>query len=74
MKRRERRTFTEEFKHQMVQLYQSGKPANEINEEYDFKPSTIHNWVKQFNKTESFKARDNMTPEQVELIKKRKTD
>ena len=35
MKRRERRTFTKEFKHQMVQLYLSGKPANEITEEYD---------------------------------------
>lgn len=72
MKRRERRTFTKEFKHQMVQLYLSGKPANEITEEYDLSPTSIHTWVKQFNKTESFKASDNMTPEQVALIKKEK--
>ena len=29
-KRRERRNFTDEFKKQMVQLYNSGKPRSEI--------------------------------------------
>ena len=29
MKRRERRTFSQDFKHQMVQLYLSGKPASD---------------------------------------------
>ena len=72
MERRERRTFTKEFKHQMVQLYLSGKPANEITEEYDLSPASIHTWVKQFSKTESFKAKDNLTPDQVELVKVRK--
>ena len=35
MSRRERRTFTEEFKLQMVQLYNNGKPPSEIVKEYD---------------------------------------
>ena len=69
MERRKRRTFTQEFKHQMVQLYLSGKPAHEITEEYDLSPASIHTWVKQFNKTESFKAKDNLTPDQIELMK-----
>lgn len=30
MKRRERRTFSDEFKRQMVTLYESGKPRAEI--------------------------------------------
>lgn len=30
MSRRERREFTEEFKIQMVSLYNNGKPRNEI--------------------------------------------
>ena len=31
MAKRERRTFTEEFKQQMVQLYQNGKLRKEIS-------------------------------------------
>jgi len=72
MKRRERRTFSQDFKHQMVQLYLSGKPASEIIKEYDLSPTSIHTWVKQFNKTESFKAKDNLTQDQIELIKSQK--
>ncbi|WP_393960402.1 transposase, partial [Priestia megaterium] len=47
MTRRERRTFTEEFKQQMVQLYQSGKPRKEIIREYDLTPSSLDKWVEQ---------------------------
>ncbi|MFZ0446109.1 MAG: transposase, partial [Bacillus sp. (in: firmicutes)] len=35
MTKRSRRTFTEEFKQQIVQLYQNGKPRKEIIREYD---------------------------------------
>ena len=72
MERRKRRTFTQEFKHQMVQLYLNGKPAHEITEEYDLTPTSIHTWAKQFDKTVSFKAQDNMILEQIESIKKDK--
>ena len=33
-KKRPRRTFTEEFKKQMVELYNAGKPRAEIVKEY----------------------------------------
>ena len=72
MERRKRRTFTHEFKLQMVQLYQNGKPASEITAEYDLSPTSIHTWVKQFNNSESFKAQDNLTDDQRELIKRDK--
>ena len=39
MSRRPRREFTEEFKLQMVKLYNSGKPIVEIVKEYDLKKS-----------------------------------
>ena len=45
MTKRERRTFTEEFKQQMVQLYQNGKPRKEIIREYDLTPSSLDKWV-----------------------------
>ena len=56
MSRRERREFTEEFKLQMVQLYNNGKSRSEIIKEYDLTPSAFNNWVKKYNTTGSFKA------------------
>jgi transposase len=41
MTKRERRTFTEEFKNQMVQLYLNGKPRKDIIREYDLTPSSL---------------------------------
>ena len=72
MSRRQRREFTEEFKLQMVQLYNNGKLGSEIIREYDLTPSAFNNWVKKYNTTRSFKACDNRTEEENELIKLRK--
>ncbi|NBJ16531.1 MAG: transposase [Dehalobacter sp. 4CP] len=35
MTKRKRRSFSGEFKNQMVQLYLNGKPRAEISKEYD---------------------------------------
>ncbi|MDF9835578.1 transposase [Breznakia sp. PF5-3] len=70
--RRERRVFTSEFKQQMVNLYQSGKPKSEIIREYDLTPSALTKWIKQADTAGSFKAKDNLTPEEKELIALRK--
>lgn len=43
MSRRKRREFTEEFKLQMVQLYNNGKPRNAIIIKYDLTPSAFNN-------------------------------
>lgn len=72
MVRRERRTFTEEFKNQMVQLYLNGKPQSEIIKEYDLTPSALRRWIKQSQTTGSFKESDNRTPEENECIRLRK--
>jgi transposase len=70
--RREKRTFTEEFKSQMVRLYNNGKPRCEIIREYDLTPSSFNKWVSRINKTGSAKDAANRTPEEIELIKLRK--
>lgn len=44
MAKRERRTFTEDFKRQIVQLYQNGKSRKEIIREYDLTPSSLDKW------------------------------
>lgn len=72
MTKRERRSFTDEFKNQMVQLYLNGKPRVEIIGEYDLSASAFDKWVKQSQSTGSFKESDNRTEEQNELIKLRK--
>ena len=72
MSRRERRKFTEEFKLQMVKLYNSGKPVVEIVKEYDLTRSAFMNWIQKYNKTESFKACDNRTEEEKELLRLKK--
>lgn len=70
--KRVRRTFTPEFKRQVVRLYESGKPRADIIREYDLTASAFDKWVKQSQASGSFKEKDNRTPEEEELIKLRK--
>jgi transposase len=72
MARKERRTFSKEFKEQIVQLHASGKPRAEIIKEYELTPSAFDKWVRQHKVSGSFEEKDNRTPEQEELIKLRK--
>ena len=70
MSKRTRRTFSQEFKQQIVNLYLAGKPRVEIIREYELTASAFDKWVKQTSG--SFKEKDNLTPEQKELLELRK--
>jgi transposase len=70
--KKQRRTFTTEFKQQMVQLYMNGKPRKDIIKEYDLTPSALDKWVNQSNTSGSFKEKDNKSTEQLELEALRK--
>ena len=70
--KRERREYTEKFKRQMIQLYNSGKPRGEIIREYDLTPSALNRWIERINTTGSTKEADNRTPEQEKLLRLRK--
>ena len=70
--RREKRMFTEEFKKQVVSLYNNGKSRSEIIKEYDLTPSALAKWINNYNNSGSFKAIDNRTEEENELIKLKK--
>ncbi|WJM69166.1 IS3 family transposase [Bacillus velezensis] len=72
MTKKARRTFTPEFKEQMVQLYLNGKPRKDIIREYDLTPSSLDKWVNQSQTSGSFKEKDNLSPEERELNKLRK--
>lgn len=73
MSKRTRRTFLQEFKQQIVNLYLAGKPRVEIIREYELTASAFDKWVKQSKTSGSFKEKDNLTPEQKDcLLKSRK--
>ena len=70
--KRQKRTFTEEFKTQLVQLHKNGKPRGEIIKEYDLTPSALDKWIRRINATGSSHEKDNRTPEQEEMLRLRK--
>jgi len=72
MTKRRRRTFSKEFKEQIVMLHTSGKPRSEIIKEYELTPFSFDKWVRQSQSSGSFAEKDNRTPEQNELIQLRK--
>ncbi|MGG4039836.1 transposase, partial [Heyndrickxia ginsengihumi] len=53
---RQRRTFTAEFKLQLVKLYENGKSRANICREYEITPSALDRWIKNHQKTGSFTA------------------
>ena len=42
---RTRRSFTNEFKAQVIQLYLNGKRKCEITREYDLSTSVLNTWI-----------------------------
>lgn len=67
-----RRTFTTDFKKQVVALYENGKSRQDIVSEYELTASSLDRWIKQFQQSGSFKEKDNRGSEEQELIKLRK--
>ena len=70
--KRARRTYSEEQKKQLVELFNHGKPRSEIIREYDLTGSAFDRWVKRLSATGSSREKDNRTIEEQELIKLRK--
>jgi transposase len=66
--RRKRRIYTDEFKKQIVSLYNNGKAKAELVREYDLTASALDKWIADYNKTGSFKAKDNRSEEENRLI------
>ena len=70
VKRRARRTYTDEFKQQIVDLYNTGNYSQkQLIYEYDLTETALSRWIRQANNSGSFKEKDNRTPEENELIR-----
>lgn len=64
--------YTDEFKKQIVELINNGKRPTEIVTEYNIARSSISKWVEETKATGSFKAKDNRSDEENELIRLKK--
>lgn len=53
VEKRLRRTYTDEFKNQVIQLYNNGKRKCDIIREYDIASSLLDKWIHQANNTGS---------------------
>lgn len=63
-----RKTYTDEFKKQIVALYENGKPTRELVQEYGISPAAVYKWVKEYRNSGSFRAADNRTPEENRIL------
>ena len=73
IKRRPRRTYTDDFKQRIVDLYNTGGYSHaQLIKEYDLTPSALKKWIKQAKSSGSFREKDNRTEEENELIRLRK--
>lgn len=64
--------YTDDFKKQIVSLVNSGKSISEVANEYKIAKSTVHKWTRDYNNSNSFKAKDNLSDAEKELIKLKK--
>ena len=62
------RHFTDEFKRQIVEPINAGKPKSDVMREYDLCKSTVDRRVKARNASVSPRAADNRTPGQNRII------
>ena len=72
MNKRNRRSFTDEFKEQIVKLYQTGKKVVNLSKDYELSEQQIYRWIREYEGSGSFKAADNRSDEENELIRLRK--
>ncbi len=59
--------YTKEFKLQIVELINNGKPPSEVVKDYKIARSSIHKWVEDYNSSGSFKAKDNISSKDQEI-------
>lgn len=62
------RHFTDDFKRQVVDLDNAGKPKRETMNEYELGKSTVERRIKSINATGSPRAAGNRTPEQNRIL------
>ncbi|BDT04872.1 transposase [Spiroplasma ixodetis] len=60
-------SYTDEFKKQIVALYQSGKSVSCLAKEYNVTRAATYEWIKQFTNSGSFKIKNNLSDLEKQL-------
>ena len=71
--KRVRRSFSADFKAQIVKLDQQGKSRSQLVKQYDLTPFALDRWISQSSQSGSFKTQDNRTSEENEPIASEKS-
>jgi transposase len=72
MSRKNQASYTDEFRDQIVKLAKSGKSVRQISKEYEVSKTAIYMWIEKYEKSGSFREKDNRSEEETELIVLRK--
>lgn len=51
--------YEEDFKKQIVALFNNGKTLADLNREYGISKATVKTWAKRYNESGSFSVNDN---------------
>ena len=62
-----RKSYDEDFKRHIVELYDAGQTKAELAKAYDLHPTTVSNWIKFHKNSGSFHSKDNLTDEQKRI-------
>lgn len=79
-----KKTYTEDFKKMIIEVYNTGKPIKEICEEYGVSTTSLNNWINQVqpkekiskkpiittNKNKSNERKDPKDTEEISKLKK----
>lgn len=65
------RSYTQEYKNTIVELFNSGKTYAEISSEYGVPKTTIRQWVNKANNTDDNTITANENDAEIKAIKKR---
>ena len=70
--KRQVKSYTDEFKRQIVEIFKSGRTVNEISGEYGISTTTVRDWTRQHSNSGKFGVAENRTKTDKELILLRK--
>ncbi len=64
---KEKKHYDENFKLHIVELYEAGQTRADLAKEYHLHPTSVSNWIKFYQHSGSFHAKDNLTEEQKRI-------
>jgi len=65
-KYKHQKEYTEEFREQIAKLKTNGKSSGELGKTYGISRTSINTWARMYEKTGSFREKDNMSEAEKE--------